>query len=164
MLNPPLMVLMSYIDEINRADNNGSTHRLATRKPLEHYSLDLGPTTLLTTLDPAGPGYMAWRAPKPKPCTEGPVAFGTGAGDPIRQDLGYSFYLRLQKFIFGAAYGTGVYNPIPCYAPNGAEVDSQFSDEDWSTWHMVTVRPNAAAPDTSPTFWNILQMRTAPSC
>ncbi len=164
MLNPPLMSLLSYIDEIGIGDTGGGPNRLATRRPLDHYSLDLGPSTLATTLDPASPGYMVWHGDHVKPCTDPPVLFGNGSVDAIHQDLGYPFYLRLRKFIFGEAYGTTPYEAVPCYgATNGVEISSQFSDADWSAWRMVKIRPtDTTTPDTAPLFWNILEMRTAP--
>lgn len=165
MLNPPLMSLMSYIDEttVDDAGKGAGGIRLAKEKPIDHYSWDLGPTTLSSTLNPSDPNYMLWHGPHTKPCTDGPIKFGVGGrADDYHDDTGYQFYLTLRKLIYGEGMGTYPHERLPCYsATNGAEIGTQFSDEDWSNWRMVTIRPTtASAPTTAPYFWNILEMRS----
>jgi len=159
MLNPPLMSLMSYIDEYPMGDTPelSGISRLETRNAVDHYAYGPGQPTAEDTLDPASANYMVWRSTPMPPSCSSPVGFGTGTANPEKN---YFYYPRLFGIVLGDTFST---ESLPCVPKQTfIQTKSQFSDADWSAWRMVDIKPtDATTPETTPQFWDTVKFRTA---
>ena len=147
------LVLLSYLDEMNASDTGKITNRLQARNAIVP-AITFDPAskaTIAQSVDPASASYMIWPdfAVAAPSCAPTKTSFAT----PLK-------YVTLFRHLFG--YGTCA-NPtgIPS-ALSGVTFAPVLGDADFSDYHAVRiVQTSAAAPNTTPLFWNIPAMRTA---
>lgn len=149
MLNPPLMSLMSFVDEMAVNDYGSVTDRFLLRNPSFGFTLDTTQNiSVWDTLDPTSPYYMRWTHPMSTGCRQPVLTYGGGQvnfGNPDNA-------INLFNFLFGKMQGgctTGTVNRFR----------SQWTDADWNDWRMVTIEPADSARDTSPVFYDIPKLR-----
>lgn len=155
MLTTAMISMMSYIDERPTDDNNKTTDRLANAQVLPGFTFDPKSTaTLEQSVTPGNANYMIWHDPVtiPATCTTTPPVVFT---NPTTGDKGSGNYRTLFQFLFGQA------DYPPCYPNGNATTVPVLADSDFEDWHLVTVRPIAAADATAPKFWNIPAARAA---
>ncbi len=158
MMTSAMMSLLAFIDERHVADDKNANIKdwAAARSALDTFSADpYTNASLAQVLDPASPDYMRWNidAALPGGCTSPPF-FKSASGTTQSGRNGYEDLLGV---LFGLA------DNIPCYQDfDRRTFSSQFSEANWSDWRMVTVHAtDAARPNTTPTFWDVLGLRSA---
>lgn len=149
MLNPPLMSLMSFVDEMLVNDYGSVTDRFLLRNPGFSFTLDTTQNiSVWDTLDPTSPYYMRFTHPMSTGCRQPVLTYGGGQvnfGNPDNA-------INLFNFLFGKMQGgctTGTVNRFR----------SQWTDADWNDWRMVSIEPADASRDTSPVFYDIPKLR-----
>jgi hypothetical protein len=149
MLNPPLMSLMSFIDELHVNDYGSVTDRFLLRTPGFSFTLDTTQNiSVWDTLDPASPYYMRWTHPMSTGCRQPVLTYSstqTNLGSPDNA-------VNLFNFLFGKMQGGCTTGTINRFKP-------QWTDADWNDWRMVTIEPADSARDTSPLFYDIPKLR-----
>jgi hypothetical protein len=158
MLNLPLMVALSYMDSAPRDDNgrsvtNGywSMNKFGGAQKFKYTQVtNIDPATgaaapipFEETIDPLSPNFMKFTFSQPDPmrympCAEPVVVMGT----------------RAIEMVFGAIFGSRD-------ACDGAPaVPSLFTEEDWNTWRMVTIRQPKDAAEERTLFWDLPKLRS----
>jgi hypothetical protein len=154
MLNVPMMVALSYMDaapqdDLARPLAAGYWHlkKYTTFKFVQTTNLD--PVTGLQipipfeeTIDPASPNFMKWTFSQPDP-----MRYPMPCADTITV-MGANAVQAVFRALFGSRR-----------ACNGAPVAPPiFTDADWNTWKMVTVRTPVGAEERT-TFWELPKLR-----
>jgi hypothetical protein len=154
-VNLPLLVTLAYMDAAPRNDTGravangfwlmnkygGANFKLQMVTGLDPVTGVVTPIPLEQTLDPTSPNFMKWTFAQPDPakypaCAEPVVVMGT----------------RAIERTFGALFGSR----DACQgAPAAASV---FSEADWTTWRMVTIRQPAAGEERT-AFWDLGKLR-----
>jgi hypothetical protein len=154
-LNVPLMVSLAYMDAAPRGDTGrqvttgywlmnkygGAMFKMQMVTGLDPVSGMVTPIPVEESLNPASPNFMKWTFAQPDPmryppCAEPVVSMGT----------------RGFERAFGAMYGSR----DACQgAPTAPSV---FTDADWNTFRMVTIRPPAAGEERT-AFWDLAKLR-----
>lgn len=151
MLNPPLMSLMSYIDELQVSDAGLMSNRFLQRTPNFSFTLDASVASIPIdqTLNPNSYYYMRFAHPTGSGCrqpvlTYNATQFNFGSNDNS---------LNLWNFLFGKMTGgctTGTVNRFR----------SQWSDADWNDWRLVTIEKADPSEPTSPLFYDLVALRS----
>lgn len=149
MLSPPLMSLMSLLDELHVDDSGYLTNRLLSRSPGFGFVLDSTQQIPLDqTLDPASPSYMRWSHPTTTGCRQPVLTYSgtqTNLGSPDNT-------INLWNFLFGkmnggCAVGQNRFRP-------------QWTEADWDDWRMVTIAPAGPSEAPSPLFYDLASLRS----
>ncbi len=154
-LNLPLMTTLAYMDAAPRNDlgrpvtagfwlmnkYGGAMFKMQMVTGADAVTGVVTPIPLAETLDPAHPNFMRWTFAQPDParypaCAEPVVVMGTRAIE------------RVYGGLFGSRDACQGAPPAP----------SAFTDADWTTWRMVTVRPPAAGEERT-AFWDLAKLR-----
>jgi hypothetical protein len=158
MLNLPLMVALAYMDAAPRDDQGRAVqngywlvNKYGGARVFKYtQSLNVDPATGLAapipfeqSIDPASPNFLKFTFSQPDPARYMPCA------DPV-----VVMGTRGLERIFGAIYGSR----DACQGAPAAP--SLFTEEDWTTWRMVTIRQPAAGEERS-VFWDLPRLRTA---
>jgi hypothetical protein len=158
MLNVPMMVSLAYMDTAPRDDQGravASGYWLVNKyggartfKYTQVTNLDpvtgvAAPIPFEESIDPASPNFLKFTFTQPDPmrympCPEPVVVMGTRALDRV----------------FGAMYGSR----DACQG--AAQLPAVFTDADWNSWRMITIRPPAATEERT-TFWDLPRMRNS---
>ncbi len=144
MMTPPLLTLLSFLDNRHTSDLNRGTDYITTANPNFKVTLSnkSGPIALDKTLDPQDPLFMNWYLP---------VAVPMACADPLVYNRDTP---RLYQFLFGAVNAsTGV-------CTQSFAVPSQFADAEYDAWRMVKIRQPKAAEATS-LFYDLKTMRSS---
>jgi hypothetical protein len=157
MLNVPMMVSLAYMDTAPRDDQGRSVangywlvNKYGGARVFKYTQVtNIDPATGVATpipfeesIDPASPNFLKFTFTQPDPmrympCPEPVVAMGTRGLDRV----------------FGAMYGSR----DACQG--AAQLPAVFTDADWNSWRMITIRPPVGAEERS-TFWDLPKMRT----
>ncbi|HET6284367.1 MAG TPA: hypothetical protein VFH73_25645 [Polyangia bacterium] len=145
MLNPPLLMAMAFMDAAPQDDAGNPVP--AAWWPLRKFPgfqfvrVDT-PIPVSESADPASPNYMHWTDPTPYN--------GANAAMCATPDTknGFRGLIALATFFFGGRVGCG-------------KTVSQFSDQDWDDWKMVTVRAPRGAGEERTLFWDLPALRAA---
>ena len=146
MLNPPLMAAMAFMDAAPQDDDGKAIPKawlLLKQYPALKFTRQSDtPVPLGDSVDPASPNFMNWYDPTPYT-----GANPTGCMAPVTYN-GARAIVEVAALLFGGRPGCG-------------KTISQFADDDWTNWKMVTIRAPKAADETRTIFWNIPELRTA---
>jgi hypothetical protein len=145
MLNPPLMMAMAYMDAAPQ-DDAGAPVPAAwwpLRKfPGFQFVREGTPIPVAESIDPASPNFMHWTDPTPY---NGAMTAMCAMPDTKN---GFRGMVALGTFFFGGRVGCG-------------KTVSQFTDQDWDNWKMVTVRAPTGAGEDRTLFWDLPAMRAS---
>ena len=150
MLNPPLMSAYASIDAMPQNDMDKPVQQanwLRQKFPNLVFirTTNIDPVTMMPvpipleeSINPASPNFMKWFDPNPykgmQPrCVEPDMRMGQQA------------FVSVADFMFGGRPGCG-------------STRSQFSDADWESWRMVTIRPPRAGEERT-IFWDLPHLR-----
>ncbi|MEA2697921.1 MAG: hypothetical protein QOI66_2192 [Myxococcales bacterium] len=146
MLNPPLMAALAFMDAAPQDDDGNALPKswwLLKQFPALKFTRQSDtPIPLTDSIDPASPNFMTWYDPTPY---SGANAAGCMA--PVTYN-GARAIVEVVSLLFGGRPGCG-------------KTVSQFADDDWTNWKMVTVRAPRTADEARTIFWNVPQLRTA---
>ncbi len=151
MLNPPLMSLMSFVDEVQVGDSGFASNRFLQRNPAFSFTLDATNQgiTIAQTLDPRHPYYQRWSHPFGVTCRQPILTYSstqTNGGSPDTA-------VNLFNFLFGKMTGG-------CTVGTANRFRSQWTTEDWNDWRLVTIEPIDASQESSPRFYDLLELRS----
>lgn len=139
MLNVPLMVALAYVDAAPLTDDNRrGASWLASKYPNFTATFTASTTgtarPLAEAIDPASATFMQFTfvPPMTGTCEDRTV---TGAG--------------ALRNVFDMLFGR---------APNCGQPQSEFSDADYQTWRMVTIRPPRPGEERT-VFWDVPKLR-----
>jgi hypothetical protein len=155
-LNVPMMVSLAYMDAAPRGDTGrqvtagywlmnkygGAMFKMQMVTGLDPVTgVVAPPIPVEESLNPASPNFMKWTFAQPDPmryppCAEPVVSMGT----------------RGFERAFGAMYGSR----DACQG--SPSVPSVFTDADWNTFRMVTIRQPAAGEERT-AFWDLAKLR-----
>jgi hypothetical protein len=157
MLNLPMMVALSYMDAAPRDDQGRAVNagywlvnKYGGAKTFAFtQTTGVDPTTGLGTpipleqsIDPTSPNFLHFNFSQPDPMRYMPCA------DPL-----VVTGTRALERVFGALWGSRD-------ACQGAPaVPTLFTDADWNTWRMVTIRRPRDATEERTVFWNVPRLR-----
>ena len=149
MLNAPLMSYMAYHDSLIINDKSQVTSRVVQRFP--SFSVTFGTSTstvgnvpVAQSVNPTSANFMKWTVPSPPT--------GTGCTDPYPQTG-----LNGTRYLFDFMMGR-LRNCNPSGTPTA--LTSQFTQADFDTWKMVTIRAPKAGEYPTP-FWDAAALRSA---
>ncbi len=154
MLNPPLMSLLSLLDELTINDYGWGSNRFLDRTAGFTFTIDLrNPNIPLEqTLDPASANYLRWSHPLAPStgCTQPAWVYNQAQHNYGSQDNAVNlFNFLLGKLASGCYYG---------------RVDrfrSHWTELDFNDWRMVKIDRAGAGRDTSPLFYDLRALRSA---
>ncbi|HXI58455.1 MAG TPA: hypothetical protein VNO55_20450, partial [Polyangia bacterium] len=145
MLNPPLMAAIAFMDAAPLDDDGKAIPAawwLLKQFPGLKFTRQADtPIPLADSINPASPNFMSWYDPTPY------VGANTAACAPPFTTMGARAIVEVASFLFGGRPGCG-------------RTVSQFGDDDWNNWRMVTVRAPKAG-ETRTMFWDLPALRTA---
>jgi hypothetical protein len=144
MLNPPLLAAIAFMDAAPQTDDGKPIQ--AAWWPLHQYpglkftrQADT-PIPFTDSINPQSPNFFVFYDPTP-------YAGANTACAPPFSAAGARAMTEAASFLFGGRPGCG-------------RTVSQFSDDDWANWKMVTVRaPKTGEARTA--FWDLPTLRTA---
>lgn len=161
MLTPALMELYAWLDEWNVDDQGKVNDRWATQFKAQYPTVQIrvtakGPVPLAETLDPKSPNFMLWYDPDlptyaktwPAGCDGDPIFY------PVRGD-------NMHFILFGGLDNRA--NPMGgqvCQQRGGTASGGQFTQSDFNTWKMVTIRPPKQGEKPTD-FFDLVHMRSA---
>ncbi len=170
MLTTAQLVLLSYMDELNVADNGSTMNRLVARNAILKFTLDPNSTASIDdTLNPSSPNFMVWHDPVPIPtgCTTTPAvvydATPTDAGAKPNNNQGQNY-----NTLFSLIFGGGI-PYLPCYPADqygnvpSIQAKPLLQDSDFSDYRMVTINKIDKTATTSPAFYELPSLRSATS-
>jgi hypothetical protein len=156
MMTPALMELYGFLDAWQVDDAGKVTDRFHAANPKLSITVEAaeGPIPIAETLDPASPNYMHWYDPdvalggkKDPACYEDPIVF------PSRAD-------GLHFLLYGSLIGRKNAAGANCLQFGGTAAAAQLTQDDFSTWKMVTIRPPADGESPTP-FYDLPTLRAS---
>ncbi|MEO7114006.1 MAG: hypothetical protein ABI183_26435 [Polyangiaceae bacterium] len=153
MMTTAMMSYLAFVDE-NHVDDTGKTlNRLGARNQITQFTIDPNSTaTLAQTLNPADPNYMVWAIPNSfTGCTTETPYVTTVAAQ------GNNTYSQLMSMLFGVVN----YPPCGTGTSNSFNTTSQFATTDYADWREVTLHVAGPTDNTTPVFYDVLNMRAA---
>jgi hypothetical protein len=148
MLNSSLMSLIAQGDAKPQDDDQKEVLAgfwLLAKYPNLTFTEETTPIPLADSVNPASPNFMHWYDPKP---------VKVAAGDKCAQPQTFQNPRQALKLVGEFLYGQRA--PAGC-----GTTDSQFSDQDFTDWRMITVRQPVAPDEEKTTFWDIPRIRAA---
>lgn len=152
MLNPPLMSLMSFLDEVLVDDRGFISNRFGLRFPNFSFTLDSrGPNIPINlTLDPKSDYYMHWTHPAGTSCRQPSLTFDRNNFQYASPDNAVNLFNFLNgKMLGGCTFGT-----INQFRP-------QWTDADWNDWRMVAIEQIPDSQGPSPLFYDLPTLRSS---
>ena len=150
MLNPPLMSLLSFVDELQVSDAGLVSNRFLLRNPSFAFTLDASTQgiPITETLNPSSPYYMRWSNPVGAACRQSVLNYNstqTNSGSPDNA-------VNLFNFLFGKMTGGCTVGTINRFRP-------QWTEADWNDWRPVTIEQVDASQESSPRFYDLYALR-----
>lgn len=151
MLNPPLMSLMSFVDEVQVGDSGFASNRFLLRNPNFTFTLDAinQSITIAQTLDPLHPYYQRWSHPFGVACRQPVLTYSStqvNGGSPDNT-------VNLFNFLFGKMTGGCTVGAVNRFR-------SQWTADDWNDWRLVTIEPIDGSQESSPRFYDLMALRS----
>ncbi len=154
MLNPPLMSLLSILDELAINDYGWGSNRFLSRTPGFTFTIDLRnkDIPLEQTLTPGSASYMRWSHPQPPTpaCAQPAWVYNQSQYNYGVQDNAVNLF----NFLFGKLQNGCYYGRVERFRPQWTELD--FAD-----WRMVKIERAGTTRDTSPLFYDLPALRGA---
>ncbi len=160
MMTPALMELYAYLDAWQVNDDGKVTDRFKLAHPTTSLVVtSTAPIPIEESVNPASPNFMHWYNPDlakydatDPGCYTDPVVFEKGANSTTGA--------ALQRILQGGLQGRKVGSPARACQPVAGGSAIVLSEEDFTTWKMVTIRqPKAGERATD--FFDIPKLRAA---
>ncbi len=156
MMTPPLMELYAFLDAYHVDDTGAVIDDLAKQNPTLKLTIEAaqGPIPIAQTIDKTGSNYMHWYDPDVATVTD-PVA-GCTVDPIVVPATGYLLHLLLYGEIRAHKGPSGQ----ECGQHSGSAGSAQFTDDDFNSWKMVTLRQPTSGEATTE-FYDLANLRAA---
>lgn len=145
MMSPAVMATYAVLDDIQIDDSYNRTDVFQHANPVAVTFQSARPVPIERAIDPTSPDYMTFYDPT--------LATSAGSGCPVGTVTYPSpaEYQVIASFLFNFVRWTPM-GSIPCGSPPVPTSQRYITDADFTSWHMVTVRPPRAGEATTPIF------------